>query len=369
MFIRIAEGGSLLFILFLGACHQNETQESDNMGYMKMNIHRYPLPLKKESEAKHNFITPLEYVDEKKSLDSLVKTVEQDTALSAGTKREKIFNFQKAMGELNKDAFITIQKTVCGDFDHAEEIEKYVPRMGIPKDFIQKVGRSVGMLRWNNDFGTMFHGEGDNEGDVKGRNWGSGCLIGDDYFLTAGHVFEPMVNEFTTPIKAGLAVESADLAKLMNVVFNYEVDSISGQVRKDTMSFPVLQLIEYRHGGRDYAIVRLGKNGDVLPGRKFGHLVPDPQDDPTNGEALCIIQHPMGMPKRVDIGPLKYFDQFSLFYDHIDTEGGASGSPVVGYPSAHLKGVHILGGCTKVNGSNEAVKIQSIKLYSQVLQQ
>jgi V8-like Glu-specific endopeptidase len=352
-------------VLFLIVKNPKQLQGLDYKGII---INRHPLPFKKRAFTDTGTVSATDYLLKTKEFDSLIKTTEQDTVVATEIRREKVYHIEEQMGELDRKAFATIQ-SICGDIDHSEEIEKYVARMGIPKDFVLRVGRSVGMLRWNSDFGNAFHGEGDNEGDVKGVNWASGCLIGDSYFITAGHCFEPMVNEYVTPIKGHLALESKDLAKLMNVVFNYETDASTGLIRKDTMSFPVLELVEYRHGGRDYSIVRLGKNNGQDPGKLFGYLKADPQESTNTQQTVCLIQYPLGEAKRVDVGPLRYSDQTFLYYDHIDTRGGASGSPVISYPYGYIEGIHIIGGCTSTKGSNQAVRIQSIRIYSQILQE
>ena len=332
--------------------------------YKGITIERYPLPRRNTSKERET-LPASDFLQQTQTIDTLMKAIKADSSLSFDVRRIKVDSLEQLLGELKDRAVFTVQ-TICGDHDNSEDVQQYTVRMGIPKDFVLRMAKPVGLLRWNNDFGDAFHGAGDNEGNVKGLRWASGCLIGDNYFITAGHCLKPMVNGYTTPIRGRLALESKELAKYMNVVFNYETDNATGKLRRDTMSFPVEDLVEFEHGDCDYAVLKLGKNKGQDAGVKFGHLSIDPY--PIADQAsLCVIQHPNGSEKRVDVGPLKFSDRTFLYYDHIDTEAGASGSPVISYPNGYIEGIHIIGGCTPTKGSNQAVKIQSIMLYSQVL--
>jgi hypothetical protein len=41
---------------------------------------------------------------------------------------------------------------------------------------------------------------------------------------------------------------------------------------------------------------------------------------------LCIIQHPAGLPKRIEAGPALHLHDVEIGYDSIDTLGGSSGA-------------------------------------------
>src|SRR5258708_3812054 len=81
-------------------------------------------------------------------------------------------------------------------------------------------------------------------------------LISNDLFITAGHCFDQTGGGWERPRVNGTAniISSAQIAQAMHVNFNYQVDP-SGNPRPVSV-FPITQLIEYRLGGLDFAIVR-----------------------------------------------------------------------------------------------------------------
>jgi hypothetical protein len=148
----------------------------------------------------------------------------------------------------------------------------------------------------------------------------------------------------------------------MHVNFNYQVDP-SGNLRTE-QSFAITQLVEYRLGSHDFAIVRLAGN----PGTTFGHTDVSTTDAAT-GDMLCIIGHPAGLPKRIEAGPCYDVHADQIGYDSIDTLGGNSGSGILRSPDGRLVGVHTNGGCDDpAIGHNHGVRITSIIASSPTLQ-
>ncbi len=222
-------------------------------------------------------------------------------------------------------------ESICGGQNDSQPVEQYDGTLGVTRAFVDTHQAPAGQLQWNTGARTC-----------------SGTLISSNLFLTAGHCFPA-----DRPVEA---------ATEMHVNFNYQVDS-SGNLRTE-QSFNILELVEYRLGGLDYAIVRLEGN----PGSTFGFSRIS-NNDVDNGAMLCIIQHPAGLPKRIEAGPQFHLHDSRVGYDSIDTLGGSSGSGILHSPSGLLVGVHTNGGCTPIALShNHGVRITSIRANSPVIQ-
>ena len=81
-------------------------------------------------------------------------------------------------------------ETRCGLVDDSQHVELYDGTLGVTKVFVKKHSPPVGQLQWLDDLSTRFSGSQDSPGDVSGTRWGSGALISDDLFITAGHCFD-----------------------------------------------------------------------------------------------------------------------------------------------------------------------------------
>jgi hypothetical protein len=102
--------------------------------------------------------------------------------------------------------------------------------------------------------------------------------------------------------------------------------------------------LEAEDAALDYAVVRLRP----VPAPRWGRIVLQPPPAPLEDQALVVIQHPGGEPKRVSLldctvdgttragvggGPTDFGHQ-------CDTEGGSSGSPVLDAHTGELVGLH-----------------------------
>jgi len=250
--------------------------------------------------------------------------------------------------------------------DDPQDVELYKGNLGVTRRFVNRHERPVGQLQWLGDLPERFNGPDENPGDVNGERWGTGALIGDDLFLTAGHCFDQYPPGWQVPSRFDIPIPPYDLAKLMRVNFNYQVDGKTGKTRPG-VPFPVVALLEYRNAGVDYAIVRLGPDAKGRgPTEIFGHLTVAQADLTTIGAMLCIIQHPTRQEKKIEAGPLTDIRAGRIAYDRIDTAGGSSGAPVLS-PTGEIVGVHLKGGAHKEGGFNSGAAIGAIREASPLL--
>ncbi|MHA4131391.1 trypsin-like serine peptidase [Bacillus cereus] len=258
---------------------------------------------------------------------------------------------------------LPIDESICGAEDF-QDVERYDGTLGVTKEFVNAHQAPVGQIQWNDDLASKYT----HPGNVSGERWGSGTLISEDLFLTAGHCFSQNPDGWTVPRINGTnnPISSQEIAKNMRVNFNYQVDP--SNTPKPEQSFAVLELIEYGQdlGGLDFAIVRLDGN----PGQMFGHTKVAKLDAKLN-EMVCIIQHPAGRMKQVEAGPVTFLQDGDerIGYNSLDTLGGTSGSGILLSPDGTLVGVHTNGGCTSsAQGFNYGVRISSLLEISPTLQ-
>jgi V8-like Glu-specific endopeptidase len=260
------------------------------------------------------------------------------------------------------DLYSFIVESQCGTEDDSQPVEQYDGTLGVTKAFVDAHQAKIGQLQWNDNLDAVY----DNPGNVSGVRWCTGTLISENLFLSAGHCFDQTAKNWQLPKVNGTSdtISPAEIATNMHVNFNYQVDP-AGNPRA-VVELAIVNLVEYRLGGLDYAIVRLAGS----PGQQFGEGQPALADAQTN-DMLAIIGHPLGLRKRVEAGPLSSFDGDYLRYNDIDTLGGNSGSAIWRSSSGLIVGVHTEGGCTggdPEGGSNRGVRISRISQQSPILQ-
>ena len=258
-------------------------------------------------------------------------------------------------------------ESICGKRDRSQEVERYDGSLGPTKEFVKEHHPSTGQIQWNDNLATLFNRAGDDAGDVNGERWCSGTLITDKLFLTAGHCFDIDSNGWRTPKRAKESVAPEQLASLMHVNFNYQIDATTGEIRQ-AVTYPIVRLLEYRLGKFDYAVAELGvgTNGE-MPGARFTPRKVDASDQALlQATLLTVIQHPAGNPKRIAAGSKIRNDGTSIYYGDVDTLGGSSGSGVIDQ-TGNLIGVHTNGGCTARGGANSGVSLVAIRGVSEIV--
>ena len=183
-------------------------------------------------------------------------------------------------------------ESICGVADDSQQVELYDGTLGVTAAFVNDHQLPVAQVQWNDNLAAVFT----NPGNVSGVRWGSGTMIGPDLFLTCGHLFDTDINGWTVPRQNGTAnaISPQQAATNMHLNFEYQVDA--SNVLRAEQSFPITQLIEYRLGGLDMALCRIGGS----PGSRYGWS----EFATTNaavGDMLAIIGHPLG-PAQADRG-------------------------------------------------------------------
>ncbi|HEX7154213.1 MAG TPA: serine protease [Thermoanaerobaculia bacterium] len=249
--------------------------------------------------------------------------------------------------ELLDERIRFVNASICVARAEFQDVEKYEGGLGVSEALVDATEPKVGQLQWLSNLAPLFPAP-DTPGTVAGQDWGTGALISRHLFLTAGHCFDQDGQFWTRPERNGKPISPAEVAILMHVKFNFQVNGATDVLRPGE-SFPVVQLREHRDGGVDYAIIELGPNAaGQLPGDIYGWLPIAPVDAKTPGTTLCIIQHPGSDGKKIEAGTLLNNIDGTLSYNNIDTLPISSGAPILN-DNGEIVGVHVSGGCY-VNG-------------------
>ena len=252
-----------------------------------------------------------------------------------------------------------------------QHVETYDGTLGVSRSFVDRYERPVGQLCWQDDLPNRFQKPGDDIGNVNGLRWGTGALISDDLFLTAGHCFKRQYPAWQVPRRNGKTISPEEMATEMYVTFNCQIDGSTGRLRLG-ISYPVLNLLEHSAGDLDYAILRLGRDGSGrLPGQVFGKLKVAKEDLTARNAVICILQHPNRQGKKegkkVEAGHLMDYGNGRLAYNDVGTSGGASGSPILNAETGEIVGVHVKGGSSPIGGFNSGTAIGAIRAASKLL--
>jgi V8-like Glu-specific endopeptidase len=258
------------------------------------------------------------------------------------------------------DNYSAILETICGATDDSQPVEQYNGNLGVTVAFVNANQASVGQLQWNNNLAAIYS----SPGNVSGVRWGTGTLLANNLFLTAGHCFDQTGGGWDRPRVNGTfnTISPQEIATNMHVNFNFQVDP-AGNPRAE-QSFPVVGLVEYRLGNLDFAICRLGGNAAATFGT--GRIA---ATNAATGDTIAIIGHPAGARKRIEAGTVFAIAGNSITYDNIDTLGGNSGSGILRATDGRIVGVHTNGGCNpQGTGQNRGFPIEAIIAASPTLQ-
>lgn len=261
------------------------------------------------------------------------------------------------------DDYSFLLESICGVADDSQPVEQYDGSLGVPAAFVASHQAAVCQVQWNDNLASLYT----NPGNVSGVRWGTGTMITDDIMITCGHLFDQTGGNWSRPRQNGTTniITPQEIARNMRANFNFQVDS-AGNLRPE-QSFPILELLEYRLGGLDMAICRIGGN----PGATFGRTAVS-TTDAAKPDMICIIGHPEGRPKRIEAGPTTKIEGNLIRYNDIDTLGGNSGSGILRASDGRLVGIHTNGGCNAASpageGSNFGQRIAAVIAASPVLQ-
>lgn len=261
------------------------------------------------------------------------------------------------------DAYSAILESICGVRDDSQPVEQYDGTLGVTTAFAAAHQAPACQVQWNANLASIYT----NPGNVSGERWGSGTMVSDNLFLACGHLFDQSGGGWNRPRQNGTSniIPPQEIARNMRLNFNYQVDP-AGNLRPE-QSFPILELIEYRLGGLDMAVCRIGGN----PGAIFGRTLVS-TTDAASPDVICIIGHPAGQPKRIEAGPTTRIDGNLIRYNDIDTLGGNSGSGILRASDGRLVGIHTNGGCTSSSpgdgGTNFGQRIAAVIAASPTLQ-
>lgn len=208
------------------------------------------------------------------------------------------------------------EPSICGTTTDWQDVESYDGSLGPTVAFVAAHQGPVGYL---------------------GPVGCTGTLIGANLLLTAGHC----IPSNTT------------------VSFNFQL-APNGTARA-TDSYNISAVLEDELGGVDYAIVRLDGNAGAVWGTTVPSWFPF-----ADGDAITIIQHPSGLPKKIEGGTLDNLSGGLIGYEDLDTFGGTSGSGVLHDRTGYLVGVHTNGVSDGTCGAGDPNTAQSVpKIYAQ----
>lgn len=207
----------------------------------------------------------------------------------------------------------------------------------------------VNAFQGNDDFSRYFVRARKQSVGVIVRNnlkrYCTGSMISHDLMLTARHCIQ-----YKRPDN-------------LKVIFSYELNRKGEETKEYT--YLVKSILETGKNEKlDYAILKL----DGRPGLTHGYSALANSDTPIEqDEPIILLQHPNGEPMQLDVGHIKRIENKMIEYDDLDTLGGSSGAGLLN-ADGKIIGVHVLGGCFKIGGSNKAVSIKAIRKASKVIQ-
>ncbi|PIE25882.1 MAG: hypothetical protein CSA58_12405 [Micrococcales bacterium] len=190
--------------------------------------------------------------------------------------------------------------------------------LGVTRDYVRHVEPATVRLRFDDDLSQFA-----DSGTVAGLVRGSGTLVGPDLVLTAAATLRPDGDAaFPRDATTRQQIQPAQAATLMQCQFGYQRDT-AGALR-EPVTAAVVELVEYRPGGLDVALLRLEPNHSG----RFGWLELGRQQ-PRAGESVRVVAHPDGGPKMIDAGTVVCLDEAQIGYRTTGMPTGTTGAGVL----------------------------------------